>query len=238
MSKLSHNWITEGTIDFEYKKYTLLAYLQHISQHFNEQRLYPFLADLIFHHQNLVSLQRNKEAVCKGFPKEVKKIDFDQFKLEYERVMNDSSYIEEIENIINYSLPKIEAHLGNGKEIYNTVETELEIFPIGILPLQTDIGYMLLSNGNSSDTQVFGYEMTFFESATEKYRAMKTHFVSTYIRQFTNTYEAIKLDLIRLNKDLPNPATFVVQSQQAYPFKETLFPIAKRSLVRFLSTAI
>ena len=62
MSKanLSKNWITEGIIDFEYKKYILLAYLQHIKSEFDERKLYPMLSDLFFHYQNLLQFKENK----------------------------------------------------------------------------------------------------------------------------------------------------------------------------------
>jgi hypothetical protein len=32
MNKLSENWISEGWIDFEYKKYLLLAYLKNVDE--------------------------------------------------------------------------------------------------------------------------------------------------------------------------------------------------------------
>lgn len=31
MKTLNHNWLTEGLIDFEYKKYILLSYLQEVN---------------------------------------------------------------------------------------------------------------------------------------------------------------------------------------------------------------
>ena len=48
---LSETWFMEGNIDFESKKYTLLAYLQRINAYFNESKLYPHLSDIIFHYQ-------------------------------------------------------------------------------------------------------------------------------------------------------------------------------------------
>ena len=36
MKSLSETWFAEGYIDFELKKYTLLAYLQEINKNFNE----------------------------------------------------------------------------------------------------------------------------------------------------------------------------------------------------------
>ena len=54
MKTLSHTWFAEGYIDFELKKYTLLAYLQQIHKEFNQNKLYPQLSDIIFHHNNIL----------------------------------------------------------------------------------------------------------------------------------------------------------------------------------------
>ena len=40
MKSLSETWFAEGYIDFELKKYTLLAYLQHVNSYFNQNKLY------------------------------------------------------------------------------------------------------------------------------------------------------------------------------------------------------
>ena len=85
MKKLAPNWITEGLIDFEYKKYVLLAYLNFIHQNFDEKLLYPFLADLIFHYQNLLSLKENKDKTKESFNKQIKKLDLENFKIEFEK---------------------------------------------------------------------------------------------------------------------------------------------------------
>ena len=49
MEKLSQDWLTQGLIDFEYKKYVLLAYLKTAKESFGRVELYPFLTDLVFH---------------------------------------------------------------------------------------------------------------------------------------------------------------------------------------------
>lgn len=41
MKTLSENWLTDGWIDFEYKKYILLACLQHVGGQFKEVKLDP-----------------------------------------------------------------------------------------------------------------------------------------------------------------------------------------------------
>ena len=59
MKSLSETWFAEGRIDFELKKYTLLAYLQEVDKYFNENKLYPQLADVIFHYHNIVAFREN-----------------------------------------------------------------------------------------------------------------------------------------------------------------------------------
>ena len=55
MKSLSETWFAEGRIDFELKKYTLLAYLQEVNKHFDANKLYPQLADMVFHYNNIVA---------------------------------------------------------------------------------------------------------------------------------------------------------------------------------------
>ncbi|MGB1204328.1 MAG: hypothetical protein ACPG5B_01710 [Chitinophagales bacterium] len=229
--QLSDNWITEGILDFEYKKYILLGYLKEVNRSFDEKKLYPFLSDLIFHYRNLRHLNDSKKLAKRSFPK---KIDVENFSIVYENIMHDAAYMKEVERILDFALPKMEQKMYKGKEIYEAIDEKLQIFPVGIMPLMADEGYLLLKNGETSDTQVFDYKITIFANANENYRAIRTKFITSYIRKFTNTYENIKLDLMRQHKDLPNPATFVIMSAFQFPLQETLLPIAKRSFVRFV----
>ena len=60
MDSLKHDWLTEGLIDYEYKKYVLLAYLKDVSRRFNQSELYPFMSDLVFHYRNLIKVRESK----------------------------------------------------------------------------------------------------------------------------------------------------------------------------------
>lgn len=79
--------------------------------------------------------------------------------------------------------------------------------------------------------------MTIFENKDDKYRGINISFVDTYQQSITNTPEAVKLDLIKRNKYLPNPAVYYVQSDINFPLEQTLLPVAKRSLVKYISNA-
>ncbi|MEW6467850.1 MAG: hypothetical protein AB1458_02950 [Bacteroidota bacterium] len=237
MATLSKNWITEKLIDFEYKKYILLAYLQEVSRHFELNQLYPDLSELILHYHNTKSLKENKKQLFDAFPQQMKSIDVRHFFIQYEKLLEDDQLMKEIESIIDYSIPKFEHYLNEGRQIYDFIEKHLEIFPIGVIPLNTDYGYLLLKGGKRSDTNVFEYQITLFEKPGEKYRAIHTSFVRSYSSTFTNTFDFIKTDLIRENSKLPNPAAYAIETELDIPLHETFLPIAKRTLVRYVAAA-
>jgi len=237
MTTLSKNWITEHHIDFEYKKYVLLAYLQKVSEEFTEQRLYPSLSELIEHYRNLKELKSSKQQLFSNFKTSLSSFDLEQFKLIYEKIAADDAVMQELESIVDFSMPQFERYLHDGKKIYDFIEEHISISPVGIIPINNDFGYLMLKEVSRAETRVYKYEITLFESPSERYRGLHVNFVATYEKSLLNTFESIKSDLIRYHKNLPNPATFVVESDLAIPFEETFLPIAKRSLMKRIAGA-
>ncbi|MDW8273859.1 MAG: hypothetical protein RMJ53_06495 [Chitinophagales bacterium] len=234
MASLSSQWLTEGWIDFEYKKYQLLAFLQDVSNHFQEKKLYPRLSELIAHYENLQLFREQKKIVSESFPQKISKLDFEQFKVEYESLITDDELMQELEDIVNFALPKIQDKLEEGKELYEMVSSNMEIFPVGIVPLRNEEGYFMLSDFLQKLISVYYYHMTLFESAREQYRAIKTRHIADYSLSIRYNYETIRYELLEKNKDLPNPATYVIEFKQSYPLPETMLPVAKKTLVRML----
>ncbi len=232
---LSDNWLTEKHIDFEYKKYVLLAWLQHVSDRFEETRLYPALSELVKHYRNLVSLREQKKQLYGAFPEKLSQADLQQFKLVYDKLTGDDQLMQELEQIIQFSIPRFEQQLSEGKKIYDLLESKLRIQPVGIVPLHTDAGYLFLANGTQKETTVFEYQITIFDQPDERYRAISLQYVAAYEKTLRNAYENIKQDLLRYNSHLPNPATYVIESGLTLPLEDTLLPMAKRYLVKYLS---
>lgn len=116
MDTLSENWITENHIDFEYKKYMLLAYLQHVAGSFTENKLYPPLSELMKHYRSLTALRDNKKLFHDSIPERMTSVDFKKFKIMYEKMIEDDNLMQEIENIILFSIPQFEKHLAEGKK--------------------------------------------------------------------------------------------------------------------------
>ena len=237
MKSLGVNWFIEGSIDFEHKKYILLDYLQEINHHFDRSKLYPNLTDLIFHYNNLLDFKRNKTVLQQAFPQQMTKADIEAVTLTYQKIIQDDSSMSEIESIISYALHKMDPAIQTGKEIYDFVESHLNIDPVGLVPLMPYSGYFSLRNGKERTNWVYEYQITIFENKDDKFRGIHINFVDTYEQSITVTPEAIKLDLISRHKHLPNPAVYYVVSDINFPLEQTLPPVAKRSLVKYISSA-
>src|SRR5258708_2855384 len=186
MKSLSETWFTEGYIDFELKKYTLLAYLQHVNSYFNQNKLYPQLADVVFHYNNIVAFRENRKFLQEHFPRQLTDINIKKLQLEYERMIEDDEMMKELEDIVHYSAQKIKTTIQNGTEIYEFVEEKLTIEPVGIIPLDTNEGYLLISNGNFNTTFAYQYQLTIFEKHDEKYRGLRTNYIHQWIRSLSN----------------------------------------------------
>lgn len=234
MKTLSETWFAEGYLDFELKKYTLLAYLQEVNKYFNENKLYPQLADVIFQYNNLVHFKTNKEYLKQQFPRRLSQLDLQRLTVLYETIIEDDDMMEQLEDILRYALKKLKGTIEGGTEIYEFVEDRLEIAPVGLMPLDANEGYLFINDGKFQDTKVFQYRLSIFEKHDEKYRSIKTEFVAGWQRNFVNTCENIKAELIRNRSFMPNPAVFSIVTNLAMPFEETLLPIAKRRFVRYL----
>ena len=236
MKTLSETWFADGYIDFEQKKYTLLAYLQEIHQYFNQNMLYPQLADIIFHYNNLVAFRENKKYLQEQFPKKLTGVQIEKLQVLYEQMIGDDELMLQLEEIINYAAEEMKTAISNGTEIYEFVEDKLIIYPVGLVPLDIHEGYFFLSEGNYSNTRVYQYRLSFFEKHDEKYRSIRTEYIDSWARNLVNTYENIKAELIRIKTGLPNPAVYSIETELKFPVDETLLPIAKRSLVRYISS--
>ncbi|SEN79212.1 hypothetical protein SAMN05216436_12212 [bacterium A37T11] len=238
MNSLNANWFIELPLDFEYKKYQLLAYLQEINSHFHKTQLYPNLNDLVYHYNNLTKFKKDKSTLQNSFPVRLTHADTEALRLTYEKMVKDDVLMKEIERIITYSLKKLDPAIKEGKEIYEFVESHLTIEAIGVVPLYLSQGYLLLKNGDERGTMVYEYQITIFEGKDEKYRGVHTNYLTRYDSHFVyGTPESIRKDLINQRKDLPNPAVYQVESDITFPVEPTLLPLAKRSLVKYIATA-
>ena len=237
MEKLCATWLTEGLIDFEYKKYILLAYLKRVRENFTRAKLYPMLSDLVFHHRNLMHFVENKEFLKEQFPRHLKGLDQKKVQLIYETIVQDDDLMQEINELVEYSIPLIEDAVKEGRELYEIIEDAMEFGAIGVIPLYNKEGYLFLTNDAHKEVSIYKYAVSTLKDVNSKYHSVKTELVDQFKQSISNTLENFKLELTKKFEELPNPAAYVVNSQIGVPEKETFLPIAKRLLMRQVARA-
>jgi len=232
MKTLAQNWFFENLFDVEYKRYVLLAYLQDVHKEFNQTKLYPALADLVGHYRTLVNFKRSKDELYQSFPEQIQEIDLSHLHIKFQKVVSNDELMNHLQEVIDFSLPVMQKHVEEGKEIYEFIEKELEVEPVGILPMYRNEGYLFIQ---SADILVYEFQVGLFTHDQEPYRTISTHLLTTYKPNLVNTLENIKIDLVKTHKKLPNPAVFSVRTRYNFPVQETIIPITKRVMLKYVA---
>jgi hypothetical protein len=149
-------------------------------------------------------------------------------------MVDDADCMDVIAQIVDYAIPRIQAQLGKGKEIYDQVESHMRIEPIGLVPIDTSVGYFFLHTDTQSNADIYEYEVSLFGKSEDPFRSLRTRFLQQVMLSITRTFESYKLELIQTRREWPNPAAWLVSASLPLPIQETLLPVAKRRLVRHL----
>lgn len=234
-SPLNIELFTHLTSDFEACQYRVLAGLKEISQNFKKNKIYPHLSHLIELHRSLSDILNSLRDLRSEFPKRIKKIDFVNQEIEHEVVFVAGEDLSKVEDLIEWGIPLIKERIEEGKAIYEFVDEEIKLEEVGIIPGYTDEGYFFVPDNAESKLLLFQYEVTVFESSNDKYRSLKTAYLKALKQGRAKlSPNVIKLDLINKKRELPNPATYAFDTDLFFPFRETIFPVTKRKLLRQL----
>ena len=235
MKTLTENWFIEGRIDLELKQYVFLDYLQSVKKDFDENKLYPTLPDLLFQLKDLEKFQSDFIKLSNNFPKALLGIDFQNSKLVYPDSALKNEYLEIIDQIINFSVPKLKTYIKKGEELLKYIQKDIDIKPIGIIPLYKKEGYLLLTiEGNKI---IFSYKYKILDVFKFDF---ESKIQTTFIKKFkklnrNNNYETIKEKLTKEYVGIPNIATYLVETEKDYPIEETVIPLAKDKLMKILN---
>jgi hypothetical protein len=225
--------------DLEKRQYIILGELKKISEQFQFYKIYPHLSRLIELRRILKDIIARIVDLRSKFPKQISKIDWVNRTIEHEVIFSNNTDISSVEDLIEWALPHIENVIEEGVAIYEFVESELTVEQVGILPSYRDEGYLFVPDNQKKSLNLFRFEVSIFQSTDDQYRALKTQFLK-YLDQDRAKLSpgAIKLDLIREENELPNPATYAFDTKLDFPFETTIFPVAKRRLMHILNQEI
>ncbi len=212
MERLRPGWFLHGLWDEEYQRYRLLAYLKHVQAAFFAQRLYPPLSDLIESYEELRSLAQAQQTTA---------------------VLEDST--DTLYRIIQFAIPKLEESIQEGQQIYDLIERHLQVEVVGLIPLYKAEGYLFLRRGGEKVVRAYRYEIRPIQDK-EGLVGIRLEPVEEFVFSILATpFTILRERLLKAHKDLPTPLTLVVESPLEVPLQETLLPIIKRNLPRWIA---
>jgi hypothetical protein len=212
MERLRPGWFLHGLWDEEYQRYRLLAYLKHVQAAFFAQRLYPPLSDLIESYEELRSLAQAQQTTA---------------------VLEDST--DMLYRIIQFAIPKLEESIQEGQQIYDLIARHLQVEVVGLIPLYKAEGYLFLRRGGEKVVRAYRYEIRPIQDK-EGLVGIRLEPVEEFVFSILATpFTILRERLLKAHKDLPTPLTLVVESPLEVPLQETLLPIIKRNLPRWIA---
>ena len=236
MENLTKNWFVEGWIDFEYKKYILLAYLKKIKNSFDQVELYPHLSNIIEHYEDLVRYNEQQNNIKSSFQKDLNEIDISKLKLHFNTTHQDDM-VDKIMEIVGFAIPKLKNSLERGAELYDFIQTKIKMDTVGIVPFYKKEGYLIVLVKGDKRANVHRYKSSLIHQNNNRFHGLATKKIDEFNLSISTSLASIKVDLVKRYADLPTPATYVVHCSMKFPENQTIMPIAKRLLLKEVAKA-
>lgn len=217
--------VRSSALDEELDKYRLLAYLQRIDAHYKERKLYPYLDELHLRVHQLTELRKRAETLEAGMAGEALGLDLRRSTIL--RRSPNGSQLEQVHASTERALRELRRSMELGGELREELNQSIRCSPIGILPIGTREGWILLRQGN--EAWAYSYVLPLVRTADPNctHGQLRTRYFSTWTLGLARTYEQIKAELVRIGP-FPNPAAFVFESDISLPRIETFMPLAKQ----------
>ncbi len=173
MRKLDTNWLTNNLIDFEYKKYQLLDYFQTIDRFYNRFYIFPFIDDINTHYKSIKLIQNNIN-LLDSINKEALFNDIDKT-ISWEPKHKKDHFILEIENVLNFCIPKFQMFIKNGVKIKEKIKSDLKLEPVGLINQCKNFEYLLIKKNDNLLLYDHNFELKSTIPLTISYSEIKSN---------------------------------------------------------------
>ncbi len=235
MKSLNLDSFISKETDIEKNQYRILSGLKEFRLEFNLNKLYPSLSELVYLSSQLEEVSDRKGNFNIPLPKGIKGKSKDK-NIFIEIVDQQNIQKDYLFDLINWTIPLIKNLIDEAYILYNFVEDNMEIIEVGVRPVFKNEGYLLVPDHSNNILKIFRFENSIYSSDARPFHSLKTHFIqNSKPLNFSGAEEFVKLELIKKYNEKPNVATYLCNTELDFPFDETIFPIAKRKLLDYLS---
>jgi hypothetical protein len=233
MPKLTLDLLVRPYDDLEQRQYEIKAAIAAMVAPFRRNQLYPTLRELIELYRTLDHLAQQHEQL---HPTDMLRALPPAALSTPEEIQSPTpNTVEDMFELIRWTLPLLRDAIEEGTALFDFVEENITLTNVGLLPMYTSEGYVLIPEHRSCTMHVLRYTTTQLIEQGDRYRSLRTNEVlCLQFRGVWSASEAIKQHLVAQYPDLPNPATFTCETELDFPYAETILPVAKRKLMQLL----
>jgi hypothetical protein len=235
MSMVKFDPLFSAETDWELNQYKILGGIKLYKDEFRKKKIYPALDDLLKLNTLLENLLNQNTTLSESFDEDIEGLNLENKELfieSFEKNLPDQQFFFEL---VQWSLPHIKEAIEEGIILYDFVERNINLIQLGVLPPSKDEGYFVIPDNLEQMIQVHRFKCPVHSSRVSKSGVMNTRYLLSVDKSTLNTPESINRYLINTYSDYSNHATFICQTDLDFPFKESLFPVAKRKLIDLLS---
>lgn len=223
--KLGYNWFYRPRLDVEMKQYEALAFVQYLERCLAQRIFVPPYLELTLQETVISQFLQESGNVFYQDQRVLEGIDWNSHELVYS--FSKSPELAPIEKIAGFLLRRIRPFKKRFEDLRNEVKNRINIERVGIWPFYRGEGWLLL--GRDTDIDVYAFKDALILDA-QGGKTIGTSFYASYKRSISNTPENIKLELVKQNRQMPNPATFFVNYDSTYPIETTYLPVVREML--------
>jgi len=221
--------------DIELNQYKILSGLKEYRAEFNQNRLYPALSELVYLSSQLEEIMDRKGSVCLPLPKRIKNARNDK-NVFWEIIDQAKESKDYFYDLIEWAIPIIKSLIDEAYILYSFVDESLAIEEVGNKPLITNDGYLMVPDNQHSLLQIHRYGCSMYSSGDTPFHSLKTRFIQSVPKlNFSSESEFIKIELVKKYRDKPNIAAYLCNTELDFPYSETIFPVAKRRLLDYIT---
>jgi hypothetical protein len=158
-------------------------------------------------------------------------VDWDAGAVVYERPELDGAPLAL--DLARWTLPRLDGVIEEGRTLFEFVDSHAALASVGLVPPYQSEGFLLLPDP-AGGWRAMRYAVSALAGDDGAYRALRTIPVSVTLPPLAPP-SVWKAALSEACADLPSPATFLVETDVAFPLEETVLPVAKRKLLRMVA---
>lgn len=236
---LDTDWVIKDPIDYEHKKYVLLAYFKKVDEILRQDKIYPTFIELSLHLANIQTIIKERsilytDKIIEHFDEEILLKDLKVKKIENLSKEND----EELDKILKLSSSKFFEYFNLVKSywsvIYETISISLKKNKKNMID-----GFGYLTYNEKKTNSIYVWEYSISEMAP-KLKEFQTNLKLIYQGNkksltFNQIIENFSSFEVGKRKNFP---IFEAKTSEEYPLNETLIPLFKRKLLSYVLQSV